>query len=123
MSRAIGFFGKHSVPPMLVAAIRCVDFQLYITYNLYNEKGGSNQMDSIPISDARKQLSDLGNRVSLRGERIIIGRQGKGLFALVPLEDLDLLERLEDKMDIEAIRQRLDEPTQSLASLKKELGL
>ncbi len=80
-------------------------------------------MNSIPISDARKQLSDLGNRVSLRGERIIIGRQGKGLFALVPLEDLDLLERLEDKMDIEAIRQRLDEPTQSLASLKKELGL
>ena len=79
-------------------------------------------MNSIPISDARKQLSDLGNRVSLRGERIIIERKGKGLFCFVPLEDLDLLERLEDKMDLEAIRRRLDEPSQSLASLKKELG-
>lgn len=80
-------------------------------------------MNSIPISDARKQLSDLGNRVSMRGERIVIGRQGKGLFALVPLEDLDLLERLEDKLDLEAIRARLDEPTQSLAALKEDLGL
>ena len=80
-------------------------------------------MNSIPISEARSQLADLGNRVSLRGERIIVERKGKGLFAFVPLEDLDLLERLEDKMDIEAIRRRLDEPTQSLASLKEELGL
>ncbi len=80
-------------------------------------------MDILPISDARKQLADLGNRVSMRGERIIIERQGKGLFALVPLEDLDLLERLEDKVDLEAIRNRLDEPSLSLASLKEELGL
>ena len=80
-------------------------------------------MTTIPISDARSQLADLGNRVSLRGERIIIERKGKGLFAFVPLEDLDLLERLEDKMDLEIIRHRLNEPTQSLASLKEELDL
>ncbi len=80
-------------------------------------------MNSIPISDVRKQLSDLGNRVSMRGERIVVGRQGKELFALVPMEDLDLLERLEDKLDLETIRERLDEPTVPLADLKKELGL
>ena len=80
-------------------------------------------MNSIPISDARKQLSDLGNRVSMRGERIVIGRQGKELFALVPMEDLDLLERLEDKLDLETIRRRLDEPAVPLADLKEELGL
>lgn len=80
-------------------------------------------MNSIPISDARKQLSDLGNRVSMRGERIVIGRQGKDLFALVPMEDLDLLERLEDKLDLGTIRQRLDEPAVPLADLKEELDL
>lgn len=80
-------------------------------------------MNSIPISEARSQLADLGNRVSLRGERIVIERKGKGLFAFVPLEDLDLLERLEDKLDLDVIRSRLDEPSVSLASLKEELDL
>ena len=80
-------------------------------------------MTTVPISDARSQLADLGNRVSLRGERIIIERKGKHLFAFVPLEDLELLERLEDKMDLETIRRRLDEPNVSVAALKKELGL
>jgi len=80
-------------------------------------------MTTIPISDARSQLADLGNRVSLRGERIIIERKGKGLFAFVPLEDLELLERLEDKVDLETIRQRLEEPSVSMAVLRKELDL
>ena len=100
-----------------------LDFPLYVTYNWYNKTGGNDQMNSIPISEARSQLADLGNRVSLRGERIVIERKGKGLFAFVPLEDLDLLERLEDKLDLDVIRSRLDEPSVSLASLKEELDL
>lgn len=80
-------------------------------------------MNAIPISEVREHLADLGNRVSLRGERLIVERRGKNLFALVPVEDVELLERLEDQMDLEAIRAAKDEPTKSWAEVKKALGL
>jgi len=80
-------------------------------------------MQPIPISDAREHLSDLGNRVSLRGERLIVERRGKNLFALVPVEDLEVLELLEDQIDLEMVRQRLNEPSENLADVKKSLGL
>jgi hypothetical protein len=59
----------------------------------------------------------------LRGERVVVERRGRNLFALVPIEDVELLERLEDKMDLEAIRAAKNEPTKSLAKVKKALGL
>ena len=80
-------------------------------------------MTKLPISEARDNLADLANRVSLRGERIVIERRGKNLFALVPVEDAELLERMEDELDVEAIRKRLREPAKPLARVKKELGL
>ena len=80
-------------------------------------------MTTIPISQAREHLADLGNRVSLRGERVIVERRGKDLFALVPVEDLELLERLEDQMDLKAIRAAKKEPSIPFAKVKKELGL
>ncbi len=80
-------------------------------------------MTTLTISEARSRLSDLGNRVALRGERIVVVRRGKDLFALVPVEDVELLELMEDKMDLEAVRERLNEPTRSLAQVKGELGL
>ena len=80
-------------------------------------------METISISDAREHLADMGNRVSLRGERIVVERRGKDLFALVSVEDLKLLERLEDKLDLDAIRAAKDEPTKPWAEVKKALGL
>ena len=80
-------------------------------------------MDSISISEAREHLADLGNRVSLRGERLIIERRGRNLFALVPVEDVELLERLEDRLDLDAIREAKDQPSKPWAEVKKELGL
>ena len=80
-------------------------------------------MTSIPITEAREHLADLGNRVALRGERVVVERRGKNLFALVPMEDVELLERLEDKMDLDAIRAAKDEPSKPWAQVKKELEL
>lgn len=80
-------------------------------------------MNTIPISEAREHLADLGNRVALRGERLVIERRGKNLFALVPVEDVELLERLEDEMDLEAIRAARKEPTKPWSEVKKALGL
>jgi prevent-host-death family protein len=80
-------------------------------------------VNAVPISRVRDQLADLGNRVALRGERVMVERRGKNLFALVPVEDVELLERLEDAMDLQTIRERLNEPTIPLKKLKQELGL
>ena len=80
-------------------------------------------MTVIPISEAREHLADLGNRVCLRGERLVVERRGKNLFALVPVEDVELLERLEDKLDLDAIRAAKDAPAKSWAAVKKALGL
>jgi len=78
---------------------------------------------TLTISEARSRLSDLGNRVALRGERVVIARRGKDLCALVSVEDLELLELLEDKADLDVLRERLGEPTTPLARVRKELGL
>ena len=80
-------------------------------------------MTNVPISEAREHLADLGNRVSLRGERLVVERRGRQLFAMVPVEDVELLERLEDRLDLDAIREAADEPTRPWAEVKKDLGL
>ncbi len=80
-------------------------------------------MTKIPISEAREHLADLGNKVALRGDRVVVRRRGKSLFALVPVEDVELLERMEDEMDLDAIRSRLNESTKGFEEVKKELGL
>jgi len=80
-------------------------------------------MIRVTISEARDHLAHLGSRVALRGERIVVERRGRGLFALVPVEDVEVLERVEDKSDRQAIRRRLNESTKPLAGVRKELGL
>jgi PHD/YefM family antitoxin component YafN of YafNO toxin-antitoxin module len=73
----------------------------------------------------REQLADLGNRVSLRGERVIVERRGKHLFALVPVEDVELLERLEEERDIRLARKAMKEKGANIPweKVKKDLGL
>ena len=82
-------------------------------------------MNAIPISEAREHLADLANRVCLRGERLIVERRGKSIFALVPVEDVELLERLEDEADIRLARKAMKEkgPNIPWEKVKKDLGL
>ncbi len=49
--------------------------------------------------EARKRLPDTLRRVEIAGERCILTVNGKDRAAIVPLEDLALLERLEDEAD------------------------
>ena len=57
-------------------------------------------------------------------ERIVISRKGKRLAAMVPIEDLELLEALEDKTDLAAARKALKAPgSKSWEQFKKERGL
>ena len=46
----------------------------------------------VSVSDARRDIAELVNRVAYGGRRIILQRRGKHLAALVPIKDLELLE-------------------------------
>ncbi len=59
-------------------------------------------MTKISTVKARDQFSDLINRAAYGKERIILTRRGKALAVVVPMEDLELIEEIEDRIDIEA---------------------
>ena len=80
-----------------------------------------------PVSEARDDLAETLNRVRYKGERIVLHRRGKDVAALVPVEDLELLEDLEDRIDLEDAREALREArkkgTIPWKDVKKKLGL
>lgn len=88
-------------------------------------------MTTVTTKEARDQLSELVNRAAYGKERIILTRRGKGIAALIPLDDLLLLEqmmsRMEDQADLEAAQTALDEAkregTVPWEKVKEELGL
>jgi len=80
-------------------------------------------MTEIAIAEARKNFSDAVNRVTYGRERLILKRRGKGVAALVPIEDLEMIEAMEDKIDIAMARKALKEKGKPvrLEALKKQL--
>jgi prevent-host-death family protein len=81
-------------------------------------------MSAITTVKARENFSDLVNRSAYGKERVVLTRRGKGIAAVVPMEDLELLEKLEDRMDLEAARKALKEPgTIPWEKVKADLGL
>ena len=82
-------------------------------------------MDTIATGKARENFSDLVNRSAYGKERIVLTRRGKSVAAVVPIEDLELLEEIEDRLDIEAARKALADPGENLAldDVKRLLGL
>jgi prevent-host-death family protein len=81
------------------------------------------------VVELRQSLAEILNRAEYQGERIIIHRRGKDVAAIVPLEDLKLLERLieevEDRLDVEAARVSMAESEGRIpyAEVRRRLGL
>jgi len=83
-------------------------------------------MSRINITDIRKELSQTLKKVSSKGDRIVLHRRGKDVAALISMEDLTLLEALEDQLDAEEVKRRLEDPKEvplSYEKARKELGL
>jgi prevent-host-death family protein len=66
-------------------------------------------MTRLTTSKARGAFSRTLSRVEKRGDRIVLHRRGKDIAALVPVEDLKLLEEIEDQLDIAEADQSLAE--------------
>lgn len=91
----------------------------YVWYN--------SRMAEHRISDARGSFSTTVNRVAFGGERVILTRHGRRVAAVVPIEDLELIEALEDARDLDEVRAALADPANrervGWDELKAQLGL
>lgn len=87
-------------------------------------------MTRLNVSKARQEFPEIVNRAAYGNERTIVARRGKDLAAVIPIDDLRLLERLAqeemDRQDIAAARAALKEAKQkgtiSLRELMRQLG-
>ncbi len=81
----------------------------------------------VSVSEARQDFAEIVNRAAYRGERVRVVRRGRAVAAIIPIEDLELLERIEDELDLEATREALADPANAVPipweQVKADLGL
>lgn len=84
-------------------------------------------MKRVTTAETRKNMAELLNRAAYGGERFVVTRHGKGLVAIVPIEEATLLDRLRDriaKRDYEgALREIADAGTVPWDEVRRELDL
>jgi prevent-host-death family protein len=84
---------------------------------------------SVACADAQERFDDLLERAVEHKDRVILTRRGKPVAALVPIEDLNFLEALEDQLDAEEFQrakeelERSGEPTIPLEEVVRKLGI
>jgi len=64
-------------------------------------------MFRMAASDVRKNFSETLNKVSFGKDRVMIHRNEKDLAVIVPLEDVELLEMIEDKVDLMLVKEAM----------------
>ena len=79
-------------------------------------------MPKIAVIDARKDLAEILNRAAYGKERVVLTRRGKDVAAIVPIDDLNILEAIEDHMDVtesEKILERVRAGSEQVRSLEE----
>jgi prevent-host-death family protein len=85
--------------------------------------------EHVSTAEARNRLADLINRAAFGQERIVLTRRGKPVAALVPVEDMEWLEDMENQADLAAAREAKEElardggKTIPLDEVLKEFGM
>ena len=64
-------------------------------------------MLQVDVTKARQEFAETLDKVRHARERVIIRKHGRDAAALVPMEDLRLLELMEDREDLAAARRTL----------------
>lgn len=81
-------------------------------------------MTKIQASKARGSFAEVIDRVRMGGERIMLRRYGRDVAAIVPPEDAERLERIEDRYWLSEARKAKREGRRvPWAKVKRELGL
>lgn len=83
--------------------------------------------EKINTNKARKDFAENINRVAYGHERLTVTRHGKPVAAIISIDDLEFLEKLEYELDKKAIQEAWDEqgdePLISHDEVKSRLGL
>lgn len=74
--------------------------------------------NAVPLVTLRNSLGEVINRVTYTHERATISKNGKTVAAIVPIEDLELLEQLELQADSAALEEARAEDTGERISLE-----
>jgi prevent-host-death family protein len=85
-------------------------------------------LPSVSLTELRESLPDTIGRVAHGKERLLIKRHNRPVAAVVPIDDVRLLEMLDDLLDVNAAAEALEEianggELKSAAAFRKELGL
>ncbi len=84
-------------------------------------------MERKSISQARKDFAEIVNKVRYGNERTIIEKHGKECVAIIPIIDLEILERIEDFIDLrdaeKALKEAEEKGTIPFEQVLKEAGL
>jgi prevent-host-death family protein len=82
-------------------------------------------MSDETVVEAADQLAALVHRVATDKERVVLTGEGGDKAVLVPVEDLNLLEEIEDQADVRDALEALEEPGESIPweKVKADLGL
>ena len=96
---------------------------MYLMYTMYTWRCVMNK--TITTADARKNFADIVNTVAYSKEPVVLTRRGQKIAALISIEELQLLQKIEDHIDIEDARKALEEPGKNISADEfwKELGL
>jgi prevent-host-death family protein len=80
---------------------------------------------TITTADARKNFADIVNTVAYDKGPIVLTRRGQEIAALISIEELQLLHKIEDYIDIRDGKKALEEPGENISADEfwKELGL
>ena len=85
---------------------------------------GDRTVEWVDATKARAEFAEITNSVAYGKSRVVIERRGKGVAAVVSMEDLERLEALDDAKDLRLARRALKEPgIVSLKEAKKRLGI
>lgn len=80
----------------------------------------------ITTAEAQDQFSELINQVVHNKDHVILTRRGKEVAAIIPLEDLALLQDLQNKHDLQealdALKEAREKGSISLEKVKEEIG-
>lgn len=66
-------------------------------------------MSNMTAAKAREAFAEVLNTVAYGKERIVVTRRGKRMAAIMPIEDFEFVEKLEDEIDVRQAKEALQD--------------
>jgi prevent-host-death family protein len=84
----------------------------------------NNTPRKVDVTEARQSFANLISEVGYGHDRVVLCRNGKRVAALIPVDDLALLQHLENEMDLSESRRILAKSKfYTSAEARKKLGI